>query len=42
MLMTCLFSPQQLNRLHTDAQTLVYPLAVKVIRHAGELDFAVQ
>ena len=36
------FSPQQLNRPHADAQMLVYPLAVKVVGHAGEFDFAVQ
>ena len=34
--------PQQLNRPHADAQVLVNPLAVKMIGHAGQFDFAVQ
>ena len=36
------FFAQQLNRPHADTQMLVHPLAVKVVRHAGQLDLAVQ
>jgi hypothetical protein len=33
------FSPQQIYRPHANAQVLVNPFAVKVVRHAGQLDF---